>query len=160
MAHFKNLIIVSNQINQIVSWIKRRCCAWVQKRVVVIEARTNGAGHGTMYQWPEPRQVWYHSAIQAPLQNHFFEFCYLWKLTPFPGSFCSIPILFFKQILLGYIRNEYGDGEVVACGVQPCRLLVDRLIVNHGWQAASETLLLWIWDETVVCHFISLSNLW
>ena len=30
---FDRQIIVSNQINQIESWIKHRCCAWVQKRV-------------------------------------------------------------------------------------------------------------------------------
>ena len=28
---FDRQIIVSNQINQIESWIKHRCCAWVQK---------------------------------------------------------------------------------------------------------------------------------
>ena len=30
---FDRQIIVSNQINLLESWINRRCCAWVQKRV-------------------------------------------------------------------------------------------------------------------------------
>ena len=48
---------VSNQINQIESWRKHWCCAWVQKEFVVTEAWTHSPGHGTLYQYSEPSVI-------------------------------------------------------------------------------------------------------
>ena len=46
---FDRQIIVSNETNQIESWIKHRCCAWVQKRVWRQWGSNSLPGHGTVY---------------------------------------------------------------------------------------------------------------
>ena len=64
---FDRQIIVSNQINQIESWRKCRCCAWVRKSWLSL--RLELTVQFMVQRTNDQRRVWYHSAIQAPLKK-------------------------------------------------------------------------------------------
>ena len=50
-------IIVPNQINQIESWRKRRCCSWIRKRLCHHQGLNSRPGHGAANQCAEPSVI-------------------------------------------------------------------------------------------------------
>ena len=57
MTNLTDKKIVSNQINQIESWISVDVVLGSEKEFVVTEAWTHGPGHGAVYQWKEPSVI-------------------------------------------------------------------------------------------------------
>ena len=89
---FYRQIIVSNQINQIELWRKRRCCAWVWKSVC------HGRGSNS---WPrawcsvwDQSQVWYHSAKAFELDPVHSNGILLISKTPADNSWLQQPLKF------------------------------------------------------------------
>ena len=131
---FDRQIIVSNQINQIESWRKCRCCAWVQKRVCHHSGLNSQPGHGTAYQWSELSVI--------PLSFSGTPYWH-WELNSFPFMISANP----RSSAQSDPDNSPPQSKFSKLGSGPAR------IASQRWNRCPGNTKLWLAQGTLTHLF-------